>query len=101
MKVFRYHSQKGIEHLVYCPACDTLHFYEPDWEFDGDFVNPTLSPSLNIERADGSRCHIVVYDGMMKYEPDSTHEYAGRTIPLQHFPPKFVELTKKTKISLS
>lgn len=57
------------------------------WTFNGDFDNPTFSPSLNTwwHKADGTtvrRCHSFIRDGRIQFLADSTHELAGQTVEL-------------------
>jgi hypothetical protein len=98
-----------------CPGCGEIHvvivkgIVNPVWEFNGDFDNPTFSPSLlmrcgckaphhkhgdncwctwNAEHPDDPApfscycCHSFVNNGMIQFLSDSTHHLAGQTVPL-------------------
>lgn len=68
----------------------------PIWGFNGSMEKPTFSPSLLCKHrkwrkeSDGGPydhiCHLFLVDGMIQYLTDCTHEYAGKTIPLQDEP---------------
>lgn len=73
----------------YCPGCRHDHVYfvnSPHWEkskgwtFNGDFNNPTFSPSLLNRKGKGlsERCHLYVQNGVINYANDSTHDYSGK-----------------------
>jgi hypothetical protein len=89
------------EHVAFnCPGCECGHLIRisgahPCWDWNGDLVNPTLSPSIRvtypanpdaleqfkewrIERC----CHSFVRDGKIEYCADSTHALAGQTVEL-------------------
>ena len=57
----------------------------PQWAWNGDTENPTLSPSLlsNTE-IDGKKvvCHSFVANGKIRFLGDCTHELAEQTLPL-------------------
>lgn len=64
-----------------------------NWTFNGDFTNPSFTPSMNETRTltndDDSktvyRCHFVLTNGVMNYCSDCTHNLAGQSIPLEPF----------------
>lgn len=81
------------------------------WTFNGDLEYPTFSPSLLVrtgKHADpnleshikdwpqdekdayikhSTICHSFIRDGNIEFLSDSTHQYAGRTMPLTDFDP--------------
>lgn len=84
----------------------------PVWGFNGDGDKPTFTPSVlcqffkyafkpgtpefreDVQRARETQtrlqgrdmvCHSFVRDGMIQFLPDSTHELAGKTVPLPDF----------------
>lgn len=78
-------------HIWYCPACDTHHggpinnSGPVSWDFDGDYENPTFSPSflVRMPRADKVNvCHTFVRNGEIQYLSDCTHEMAGKTVKM-------------------
>jgi hypothetical protein len=90
----------------YCPACKTLHVFDERWTFDGDYDQPTFTPSLRTSsghyvagsqrRPDGKcgicesakergvqsicgMCHLNVTKGRVTFHADCTHDMAGQT----------------------
>lgn len=79
---------QGGDHIIFCPACQMGHFFDARWKFNGDKEKPTFTPSLVVTYELGGRqvrCHSWVRDGMIQYCDDSTHELAGKTVPLERF----------------
>lgn len=103
------------ELMFWCPGCGCCHgvwtaeFPHPistaKWQFDGDFVRPTISPSILVRRQrdltddEVSRimggekldipttvCHSYVRDGKIQFLADCTHSLAGKTVPLEPMP---------------
>ena len=89
----------------YCPACKSMHVYYVDkptrkgakWSFDGNADKPTFAPSMNIswgrDPVEG-RCHYFVTNGEIRYCGDSTHELAGKTVPLPELPIQYQDPPK-------
>lgn len=110
-------SHGGFSH--WCPGCNEAHHIAVDpplangarWQFDGNLVAPTFSPSVRISSGhyvDGqagkecwctyearlgepapfhcSRCHYFIRAGRIEYCADSTHALAGQTVPLPDLP---------------
>lgn len=74
-------------HLVWCPGCESYHGFDERWQYNGDPLNPTFSPSLLVNWQDGEKrvqkvCHSFVRDGQWQFLNDSTHELAGKTVPM-------------------
>jgi len=99
-----------------CPGCGLAHGVyvdreqRPRWDWNGDMVRPTFSPSILVRgtemtakgRADyetwyaagcpspapssfeskPSVCHSYVRDGQIQFLGDCTHKLAGQTVPL-------------------
>lgn len=57
----------------------------PSWEWNKDFENPTVSPSILLTRP-GYRNHIFIRDGKIQYLSDCTHDHAGHTVDMIDFP---------------
>jgi hypothetical protein len=65
-----------------CPGCKSTHvFWTDQWQFNGDFKRPTFRPSLGTRWPTGY-CHVVVTDGILGFQMDSTHELAGKSVPM-------------------
>lgn len=76
-----------------CPGCGMMHAVnvdapkQPRWGWNGDMVRPTFTPSIRVRWSYKSGrpnkcCHSFVKDGQISFCDDSTHEYAGKTLPL-------------------
>jgi hypothetical protein len=55
----------------------------PSWIWNGSLESPTLNPSI-LTTCNG---HCFVRAGVIEYLPDSTHEYAGKHMPLRDHDP--------------
>jgi len=100
----------------WCPGCLSTHQIQTKgnapWEYNGNPDAPTFTPSVLItsghyistfkpgddcwctfEARFGydpgfrcKRCHSFVKDGQIQFLADSSHEFAGQTVPLQPYP---------------
>lgn len=98
----------------WCPGCKEYHCVHvnrgqyPVWSFNGDYNNPTLSPSVEVRSGhyltpdkkecwcnfkdrypdEGEPpfkcgvCHAFVTNGKIQYLNDCTHELAGQTVDM-------------------
>ena len=96
------HERKYANHSLfsfYCPGCKCGHSYEvPRWSFNGDYENPTFSPSLllfvpeTVDPVDGTIyprktvCHLFVKHGKIEFCGDCPHELSGQTLEMVPFP---------------
>lgn len=81
-----------VGYMMDCPGCEMSHIYwtvqtgqHPTWDFDGNLVAPTFSPSLRCRYGpadDEQCCHFHVRQGMIQYCDDCTHGLAGQTVPM-------------------
>lgn len=60
------------------------------WTWNGSHDKPTFDPSILVryESRPADRpqcCHSVVKDGVIHFCDDSTHELAGKQVPLEPF----------------
>lgn len=76
-----------------CPACKKEHFIHvknpgypaPVWDFNGDFNNPTITPSVKVEtpyKDKVSICHSFIKNGKIEFCGDCTHGLRGQTVEL-------------------
>ncbi len=71
-------------YYIFCRACNTGHVFDSRWSFNGDFENPTFSPSMLVNKDDPNRrCHSFVKDGKIQYLDDCWHEFKGQTLDLE------------------
>ena len=85
IKIKHYQDRFGNEgYTFFCPACGYRHPFDiPRWNFNGDFENPTFTPSLRvIGGPTGTLCHLSITNGMIQYHGDCPHSYVGKTIPM-------------------
>lgn len=81
-----------------CPGCKREHSLpiagKVVWSFNGNRDKPTFSPSIKITSvrspfppfdATPLICHSFITDGMIQFCSDSTHELAGKTVPLPEY----------------
>jgi hypothetical protein len=86
-------ASHGI-YLHWCPGCNSYHgiWTDPEfpceyngkkscWTFNGSQEKPHFHPSINIV----GQCHYYLHDGILKYQPDCKHKFAGLEIPLPPF----------------
>lgn len=79
------HDLPDGKHVFHCPACGCGHFADDRWSFNGDYNNPTFSPSILVNYlpdSPGPRCHSFVTDGKIHFLSDCSHELAGQTIEI-------------------
>lgn len=84
-------SPEDAEFIFWCPGCKVAHWFKttgdhPRWTFDGNMECPTVSPSILVRYGDqpGDKiCHLFIEGGQIKYQGDSTHEFSGKTIPME------------------
>lgn len=84
--------------FLQCPACEEVHKFVTDgsrgWSFDGNVDAPTFSPSMKVswgkyvdlKHDEGGICHYFLTAGVINYCGDSTHEMAGKSVPLPDWP---------------
>lgn len=80
-----------------CPGCKCNHIFDIRvWQFNGDFKNPTVSPSILVNgdaryfNPTMPRCHSFVREGRIRFLSDCTHALAGQTIDI----PEWEELDR-------
>lgn len=83
------------EILVWCPGCDNLHSLTTDlapgrsgalWRYNRNEDAPTFTPSLMVNKYNGSRCHSYIRDGRWEFLSDSSHPYAGMSVAMVRLP---------------
>ena len=80
-----------------CPACGFEHGFRVDldghgkwkgdvWEFDGNYLSPTFSPSMGANLRGYEKhhpvCHSFLQDGVWQFLGDCTHEMAGEQVAM-------------------
>lgn len=72
--------------LFHCPGCGYGHALrvegkEPRWQWNGDLVLGTFSPSLLVNQFDlAQRCHSFVRDGKIQFLGDCFHDLKNQTV---------------------
>lgn len=88
MKFKRRKTDSGFLYIFRCPGCNTNHTFDVsdgEWSFDGDWDNPTFSPSLNL-LPQGGRCHLFVKKGIIEFLGDCRHSLCGQKVPMLEMP---------------
>ena len=84
MAKFRELLHGGV--MFWCTACQQAHGSDL-WKETG---NQTLNSSVMLRGHIGHGkigvCHVSVTNGMLIYHHDCTHEFKGKTVPLEDFP---------------
>lgn len=85
----------------FCPGCDAIHkvwtqLYNDQnrttlWQWDGDPIRPTFSPSVLVSYGPDKHCHSFIRNGQIQYLQDCHHELAGKTVDLPDLPNWFIE----------
>jgi hypothetical protein len=73
----------GMYHF-WCEGCDTAHAINSGWTFDGDLIEPTITPS--VLSTGQLRCHSFVTKGRIIYLSDCNHALAGKTVRMVPLP---------------
>lgn len=95
-KILRLTTDQGSFHkelAFMCPGCNKTHIiYDKEsevsdtsleWDFNGDYENPTLSPSVLINGSSkDSRCHSFIIEGKIKFLPDCNHGLRNKIVEL-------------------
>lgn len=89
-------EKRGPRLWYWCPGCKTHHVVpvEPcedtkpgsgPWQFNGDLLKPTLSPSVLHHGTAGyaPTCHYFMRDGVLQYQSDCGHEFKGQHVPME------------------
>ncbi len=100
--ILRMVNDHGLEYaclMFVCPGCigvlggSGLHMLpvnskvkEPSWEWDGNLIRPTLSPSILTGRTTPDICHSYLRDGIFEYLNDCTHALAGQKVEMPDLP---------------
>lgn len=91
--LYRWHDGDPDLFGFECPGCNMHHAVRvrrpggpsPSWEWNGDMVSPTFSPSLLVRwtiRGEPKVCHSFVRDGQIQFLDDCTHQLAGQTVAI-------------------
>jgi len=96
----------------WCPACEETHSLPDGWNFDGNLESPTFTPSFKheclkrvfvkgkwtgewVRDASGSTvpvvCHYVLTSGVLNFQADCTHAFAGKSVPLPKLPEGLID----------
>jgi hypothetical protein len=92
-------------YAVKCPACKQEHVFGFSWSFNGDYLNPTFSPSLLIKMGKKKKrfcCHFTVSNGVAHFCGDCTHELKSQDVELLYFEePKNDRRTESIRVGVS
>lgn len=87
IKVIPLSGGRGISYWFWCPGCEEPHRFDvrtdgqsPNWQFDGNLLSPTFSPSLFYPRR---VCHLFLRNGIIQFLDDCTHKLKGTSVQLE------------------
>ncbi len=86
-------KSEGISrYLFFCPGCEETHSFpvrtgpgQPEvkcWQFNGDPLVPTFTPSLVMPFPSSHRCHLELTNGKIHYAEDCAHHLAGEVVDM-------------------
>jgi len=80
--------QVGSEtrHLFWCPGCKTHMWFDSRWTWNGNYESPTAQPSIKWSSGNAQGptvCHLFMENGQIRFLGDCTHEFVGKTVPLE------------------
>lgn len=77
----------------FCPNCKHSHSVPVggdglQWAWNGDYINPTITPSVKISSTDENgkecvQCHFVVTDGVIHFQADFEGDLSGKSAPMR------------------
>lgn len=73
---------------IYCPGCKCEHAFTLKmpgfipWTWNGNYDEPTFSPSMLVNRGTSVQCHFFVKDGKIQFLGDCFHELKNQTVEL-------------------
>ncbi len=70
---------------------------EPSWDWDGNLLKPTLSPSILTGKGSPKICHSFLRDGVFEFLGDCTHMLAGKKVAMPDLPDWFVKETNEQR----
>lgn len=73
-----------------CPGCGELHAVTTagknaagsQWTWNGDYANPTISPSIMRQEHGKTLCHVIVKEGKALFFSDCQHSLKGSEVDL-------------------
>jgi len=77
-----------------CPGCNCSHYFlhggveepgRPQWTWNGSYDQPTVTPSLMVNRGTPEQCHSYLREGNIQFLGDSHHELKGKTVELPYW----------------
>lgn len=66
-----------------------IHVIPDSWEFNGDYLLPTFTPSVRHSWGSGKCCHYNLTNGQIMFHPNSTNWLAGSTVTLPPLPEEY------------
>lgn len=69
--------------MFWCDACDTHHWFNENWNWNGSETKPTVTPSILVNKDGPGRCHLNITDGKLCYYDDCSHAKSGMTVEME------------------
>lgn len=95
-------NDHGLEYICLmfvCPGCvdmvggSGLHMLpvnspgkSPVWEWDGNLIRPTVSPSILTGKGTTDICHSFLRNGIFQFLDDCVHSFAGKSVEIPDLP---------------
>lgn len=73
-------------YVFWCPGCNCGHAIDSRWTISGTPEKPTVRASVLHGQNEGTRCHLFITDGQIKFLSDCGHALAGKKVPMEPLP---------------
>jgi hypothetical protein len=101
------HKHEWKRGYFFCPGCNDVHVLNIDikrpliqnyWDWDENIEKPTIAGEARVSSESRERgklrlvkkvCIFGVKEGNIFFSPESTHQYAGQSVPLPPLPDWF------------
>lgn len=76
-------------YAAWCHGCEEYHVFDERWQFNGDFDDPTFTPSYLVKSTRSKDkegfvcCHSFLTNGVWQFLSDCTHELKNTNMPLR------------------
>lgn len=84
VKAVKNQNEEHAGWLIWSPGDEQHILFDERWNFNGDFENPTFTPSMlvNANMPGHIRSHFYVTNGKIQYLDDCDHKLAGQTVEM-------------------
>jgi hypothetical protein len=70
-----------------CPGCQEVHCIDDSWQFNHNYENPTIQPSILVNGNPQYHCpgHSFVKDGKIQFLSDCEHDLKDTIVDLPEY----------------